>query len=51
MSFEISAVLVIRGLNERNRQCLNRAKQINQQMSIRVKDLDASVLTVGLSTL
>ena len=44
---QFSDISVIKSLNERNHQCLNRAKQINQQMSIRVRDLDTSVLTVG----
>ncbi|XP_028396747.1 serine/threonine-protein kinase ULK2-like [Dendronephthya gigantea] len=42
---------LIKDLNERNHQCLNRAKQINQQMSIRVRDLDASVLTLSADKL
>ena len=42
---------LIRSLNERNHRCLNRAKVINQQMLIRVKDLDTSVLTLSADKL
>ncbi|XP_046839736.1 serine/threonine-protein kinase unc-51-like isoform X2 [Xenia sp. Carnegie-2017] len=42
---------LIRTLNERNRQCLLRAKQINQQLSIRGRDIYTEKLTMSVEKL